>query len=74
MKRFTPFFVFLSVFLSVCVLAGCIHYLPREDSTSGTVAESPDSSDISQSTSDSSGAVETPTQVEEPESGWSRRY
>ncbi len=73
MKRLSPFFVFLSVFLSVCMLAGCIHYLPREDS-SGTVAESPDSSGISQTVPDSSGAVEMPTQAEEPESGWSRRY
>lgn len=74
MKRFAPFFAALAAFLLICTLAGCIYYVPREDSASGTVPASRETSTALRTDSASSDAGETEPASAEPESGWSRRY
>lgn len=70
-----PFAVLLAAVLLLSALAGCVHYVPREDRTEDTTVEATEASEETTAANETEDTTAIDTGVpNEPEDGHTKRY
>ena len=70
-----PFAVLLAAILLLTVLAGCVHYVPREDRTEDTTTEATEAPEETTAANETENTTAIDTAFpNEPEDGHTKRY